>query len=644
MSSNIGRSVKIAQLRWLTLPFHLTRDTTFYQHLNCWLGEVFYDILPTAGFEIREEQIYSSFRMVSTLKEKEVLLAEAGSGTGKTFAYLLPTLCYARLIGQPVVISCSSATLQEQLISPQGDIRTLSELLNLEIKAVLAKDPSNYVCSVRGDMAKLNLINHPQGKRLINWLNSTTSGDRTELPDIDNQPWQEVAFDNSLDCGHCRRNGYCHQAKARQRLWEPLDFVICSHDLFYRDLWTRRQRLQKETPLFKVTRGKVPYLPHYAAVVVDEAHLIEGPALNNLGLRLTPSTIERVVSVFSRLPLVSEGLSLALDNLAQRAAAWFAEIQKRGEPITEKEARVASKAIGNSQALLTALGTALNEMAMYQQYDVISYIQDLEQFSMALTNWLRDGHLAWWDWEDNAFWVLPRDFSAAMGQDLLAQKKPVIFTSATLDAQDDFQYFKTLTGVAARTAQVPTSFNLAKKMTVFLVQTSDKAEACANLLHRNGGRALVLCTSEREFAELGRRLAEKDFDFNLLWEGSGDSSWLVENFRRDESSVLIGTDFWEGVDVPGQSLTLVIVYSPPLPKPSPVILAKREEAASRGENPQRTVDYPAMGIKLRQGMGRLIRNRSDSGAVAILGGEGVKLRQYLLTLFPPGVKVKTIRL
>lgn len=212
-------------LRWLTMPFPFTTTTNFYEHLNRWLSEVFYSVLPQEGFEVREEQIYTCYRIVNAFREKGVLMAEAGSGTGKTFAYLLPALCYARLSGQPVAIACSSATLQEQLVSEGGDINTLSQLLDLDIKAVLAKNPSNYICAVQAELAKLSMPKHPQRKLLLHWLAATNTGDRIEIPEIDDELWTEVAFSPFLDCRHCRRRGYCHQARARQRLWQEQDFI-----------------------------------------------------------------------------------------------------------------------------------------------------------------------------------------------------------------------------------------------------------------------------------------------------------------------------------------------------------------------------------------------------------------------------------
>ena len=635
-------------LRWLTLPFRYTSTSDFYIQLNKWLSDVYYNVLPQAGYEIREEQIYSCYRMVNALSEKGVLMAEAGSGTGKSFAYLLPALCYARMTGKPVVIACSSATLQEQLVQPMGDIATLSRLLDLDVKAVLAKDPVNYACALQANMAKLSLPEHPMHRKLVNWLDSTQTGDRVELPEIDDQLWQEISFNHTLDCSHCRRRGFCHLARARQRLWDEHDFIICSHDVFFRDLWTRRERQQKEVIMFGMVQSKVPYLPHYSAAVLDEGHLIEAPALSNLGVRLTHSTVSRITNLIPNFPLVTDELLLGLEKLELNSKRLFAAIKESVLPITPTQGQVdlTGKIPGFIGKTILSIDKLQEEMAMYQQFDINQYIQELDLFAQGLKNLISSKDIiAWWDTPEESLWVLPQDFSGALGRELLAQKKPVIFTSATLDTGDEFGYFKRITGISqAKTSQVTTSFALAQQMTVYMPadQTGiqQRIRRTVSLLRQNGGRALVLVNTAAELKVLSSALRTEQFDFNLLWEGSGDSAGLVQRFRQDRTSVLLGTSFWEGVDVPGDALTLVIVYSLPFPAHDPLVLAKREAAVTREQDPYLSVDLPAMNIKLRQGLGRLIRSAQDFGIVAVLdGGSDPRRREQVISVLPSGVAI-----
>lgn len=639
----------MTSLRWLTLPFQYTTTADFFVQLNKWLSDVFYFTLPGAGFEIREEQVYTCYKIVSALREKEVLMAEAGSGTGKTFAYLLPALCYARLTGKPAVIACSSAALQEQLVWAEGDIAALSGLLQLDIKAVLAKNPENYVCSVQADLAKLNLPRHPVRRQLLQWLDETKTGERTELPGIDDELWAEVAFNPSLDCQHCRRRGYCHVAKARQNLWGEQDFIICSHAVFFKDLWTRRQRQQKERRFFGLEKTKVPYLPHYSALVLDEGHLIETPALFHLGVRLSPKTASRVATILTGYPLVTAKMALALENLEKVSESFFATVSDSATPLTPTQFQVKlTPTLTNlGSKLLQALAEAQEEMALYQQYDINQYISELDSLAEGLSN-LLDGEdsVAWWEPTERSLPVLPRDFSQALGRELLGQNIPIIFTSATLDSGDDFRYFQRITGIEkAKISQVASSFALEEQMQVYLPadlppgSKGKKVEGCAALLRENGGRALILCNDPSEVQLLHENLGGQDFPFNFFWEGSGDSSFLLQKFREDETSVLIGTKFWEGIDIPGPSLTMVIIFSLPFPPHSPLLLAKRESAAAQGLDPDRSIDLPAMLIKLRQGIGRLLRSKEDYGLAVVFDCTDRAIRRQVQSILPRGVRI-----
>lgn len=616
----------MAVMSWRTLPFRFTTNSDFYVQLNRWLGQVFYESLPGAGFEVREEQIFTCYKIIKALQDGEILFAEAGSGTGKTFAYLLPALCHARLSGRPAVVACAGAALQEQLTRPGGDIPTLSALLGLEIKAVLAKDPENYLCSVQGDLVKHGLPKHPLRDRFSQWLETTASGDRAEAPGVDDGMWNLVAYNSSLDCLHCRRRGYCPPARARQSLWTGQDLIICSHDMFFKDLWSRRENQAREVRRLELVRTRMPYLPPYSAVVFDEGHLIENPALSRLGVRLNRQAAAGIAAIFANLALVSDELLAGLEGLERVWANLFTVIVTEAIPVNPRQSlvRLSPSLAAANEELLLAIDRVQEEMVLYQQYDVNQYMQELEGAAQGLQRLGQPESIAWWEAAKEDLWVLPRDFSRALGRELLAQKVPVIFTSATLDSGNDFAYLKRITGLArARTAKVDTSFDLEKQRQLLFpggpATFASKAKQCAAYLRENGGRALVLCAQASEVEELYPRLEREDFPFTLLKEGEEDSSQLLVKFRREESSVLVGANLWEGIDVPGPALTLVLVFSLPFPPDEPLTLAKREAAAREGLDPRRAVDFPAMGIKLRQGLGRLIRSKEDRGRVVILG-------------------------
>jgi ATP-dependent DNA helicase DinG len=178
------------QITWTKLPFKAHSQDEFHTKLTEWLSWVFYEELPTHGYEVREEQIYTAFRMAKALSQGKTLMAEAGPGTGKTFAYLLPAICYARLKGAPVVVASASGVLQAQLTNPEGDIRTLSRLLKLNIDARVAADPSEYICEVKVGRSDLMMRRPPAGwKEFKRWAQTTGSGNRSEVPNAPDEMW-----------------------------------------------------------------------------------------------------------------------------------------------------------------------------------------------------------------------------------------------------------------------------------------------------------------------------------------------------------------------------------------------------------------------------------------------------------------------
>ena len=176
------------------------------------------------------------------------------------------------------------------------------------------------------------------------------------------------------------------------------------------------------------------------------------------------------------------------------------------------------------------------------------------------------------------------------------------------------------------------------QVAIYLPETANKMEHLISLLNKNGGRALVLTNSLDEVKNIRRELQGHQFPFQVIWEDQGDRGYLVRKFREEESSVLIGSNFWEGIDVPGEALTLLIIWELPLQVQDPLIEAQRKEASKQGLDPTITVDYPAMALKLKQGCGRLIRAQDDRGAIVILDAVvGAPWESYVIGALPPGL-------
>lgn len=614
-------------LRWLTMPFNYSSN--FFPQLNRWLSQIFYTSLPQADFEVREEQIYTSYRIANALRGKEVLLAEAGSGTGKTFAYMLPTLCYAREKGQPVVIACSSDTLQQQLVSLRGDIATLAGVLGLEISFALARDPENYICPIRAEAAREFLTETGQSQ-VLEWLDQTERGERNEIPQLKDEVWTILNYQPSLDCTHCRRRGFCYLARERTRLRKAEDFIICSHHLFFKDLWSRREQQQRVVRGFGVVEKQTPHLPRYSAVIVDEGHLLEQPALTQLGEIVSPRRLNQRLEILARLPLASDNLLLAVEAVHRWGARFFAEIQTRAALGTSLHA---GDLMGEAAGLRERLADLQEELALYNQDNVNQYIGELDRMIAALDSLGQEDPVTWWDAEGETFHILHRQFSTALGRELLAQGKPLIFTSATLDAGDDFAWFKGITGLGmAGISKVGSSFDLPRQMRLCFSPVAEEqlARVCHDLVKANRGSSLLLLNTPQDQADI--RDKWPDSSLVVLWEGQGEKSFLVEQLRQGDVDGLVGTGFWEGIDVPGPALTMVIIPRLPFPPNDPVTQAKRAAVQAQGKDPWQQVDLPAMQIKLRQGIGRLIRSNTDQGTVVILDPRAQGLDNLALIL------------
>lgn len=653
----------MSMLRWLEMPFRYTTSADFEQKLNNWLSSVYYEALPAAGFEIREEQIYTAYRIAQAFCHRQVLLAEAGSGAGKTFAYLLSALCYARLMGKPVILSSANATLQQQLVGPLGDIATLSQLLNLNIDAKLAKDPSNYLCQLKAERLRYTGRKPAATKRILAWAEQTKLGDRNEVANISDDLWRQIAWDNTLHCDRCRRRGYCQASATRRHYSGAKDFIVCSHDVFFAHLWSNNERLADK---------QLPLLPDFAAVVFDEGHLVEQHALQQLG---SPLRLKSVADVIEDILLYRKhyrtALIVCLEGLEATAQLFFSTLEASTIPHTEaskwavdinpvllQKARDLQDWINKTNDNI-AIETQLH-IGTDLEHDLNAYINRLDTLLEGLQLLCTEAEkpVIWWEPAQSVLWILPRQFSTLLGRELTARRLPLIFTSATLQANGSFAGFKHLLGLPrALDSLVGTTFDLASQVCAYLPQleqTCDdaaetvsfalKVEHCLSTIEANGGKALVLLRAPSELQQWQAYMEQRPtgFSYPLLWQGSKDRSHLLEQFRRDLPSVLVGTDFWEGVDVPGPALSLVIVFSLPYPWDDPLIRAKQHAAEQAGVNPITTVDVPTMLIKLRQGFGRLIRLASDRGILAVLDlGPGGRDKQLVLKALPLGVKVHT---
>lgn len=604
------------QISWTRLPFRAHSQQEFGQKLNDWLSDIFYEVLPEQGYEVREEQIYTAFRMAKALTEGKTLMAEAGPGTGKTFAYLLPAVCYARLKGAPVVVASASGVLQAQLVNPEGDIRTLSRLLGLEIDARVAADPGEYVCEMKVGRAEFLLPGRqPEGwDELKEWAQLTGSGHRSEIPEAADELWQHLAWDPALACDTCPKRGHCHVMSARRTYREAADLIVCDHKLFSMDMLTRAERLDA---------GLVPLLPAYSAVVLDEGQHVPETWQRAQGHVLTPSRLKATLGYMDGIldrpaaAQVLKGSRVAANTFFSGVSAATADGEgkrhvRRDQGLLEAAAALDKVLNALQEELVTA--EAMSEGTELEM-DIRAYQVRLDEIKAGLRLFRSDDCVTWAEGEH--LWVVPRKTLSLYGKGRIPPGMPVIFSSATIEPE----YQARVLGIKEfQGAKVGVPFDLGEQALVYEPddEASDDIAQTVAVINASHGRALVLLNSMAEVRRFKAGLTAADLEYPLLFEGDGDRGAMLDRFRHEIDSVLVGATFWEGVDVPGEALSCCIIPALPYPEHDPLILERRAQAKQEGHDPFKAVDLPEMLIKLKQGAGRLIRTAQDRGVLALL--------------------------
>jgi ATP-dependent DNA helicase DinG len=583
-----------------------------------------------AGYEHREAQLAMADAVERVLEHDGVLFVEAGTGTGKTLAYLVPAV----LSGRKVVVSTGTKTLQDQLM--EHDLPLLERHLGLPVRAASMKGLGNYLCLRRyeeflGSAEADRAPNDPVVPLLRRFRETTRTGDRAELSAAEDLPiWAHVSSSSETRIGaRCAYYDDCF-VTAMRRAAERAQVVVVNHHLFFADLATRGPH-----------SGGV--IPDYEAVIFDEAHQIEDVVTEFFGVRVSTTRLETLVRDGQRALSAArlDGGAELLRNVLGDGAAFFAALPRVGvegarAPLPPDALSAAAReAALRLDASLDALASFCKRNAGLGEA-VAQLGRRAEKARDDLAVIAEGGpaeHVTWAELRGRSVSIgaSPVDVSAIVRDEVLARTRAVVFTSATLATGGSFEFVRGRLGVETEVDELilPSPFDYASQAALYVPRTLpdprepeflDRAtEEILALVEITGGGAFVLTTSMRALRELSQRCAGRLRQTTFV-QGQAPKAALLEGFRRDGHAVLFATSsFWEGVDVPGEALRLVVIDKLPFDVPTdPLVRARCERLEQQGAQPFMDYLVPSAAITLKQGFGRLVRTRRDRGVVAIL--------------------------
>lgn len=587
------------------------------------------------GYEPREEQAELAQAVAEALEARQHLLAEAGTGTGKSLAYLVPALAS----GRRIVVATATKALQEQLLTK--DVPIAAAVVGRDVRIAVLKGRHNYLC--RKALHGFELLGGQLLEReddaaafdlLRPWFEETETGDRAELPfEPADSLWNEIAVGADGCLGRkCPFTATCFSETARRNA-RAADLVIVNHALYFADLGLREE-----------TDASI--LPEHDAVVFDEAHRLEETAASWLGGGVSTyglSLLERDVGracLEAGMPVPVKALDRVrrAGNALVRSVAPRSGRRRLREPPLVKGRTLVTRLTELADAL-TGVNDELDLLAFRARMSAASAQACLEADELDRVVWAEPSALGW----------APVDVSRRLRELLWEEGPTAILVSATLTTEGDFGFVRDRLGLrGAREVAVGSPFDYSRQALLHLPRglpdprhgdaVARVAEEAAELCELSAGRALVLTSSYRMLEAVADRLRGR-IGHELLVQGEAPRERLLERFREDVSSVLVATGtFWQGVDVPGEALSLLVIDKLPFQPPDdPLVEARCERIAAEGGDWFASYALPSAVLQLRQGFGRLIRSRSDSGVVCLLDPR-IRTRPYgraFLDSLPP---------
>ncbi len=600
------------------------------------------------GYEQRPGQVQMAGAIEAILEAPEhgvpghpgyakTMLVEAETGIGKSLAYLVPAV----LSGRRVVVSTATINLQDQLI--EKEIPLLEAIIGESIGALCVKGRQNYLCHYRWyqyrSSPQLRLVEDEQCERIDRWLQETETGDRAELDWLPDKSalWPKISA-HSYQClgNECAESSVCFVNRLRKKA-HAASLLVVNHHLYFSDLALKQN-------------GYGELLPRHEAVIFDEAHHLENTATTFFG---------RSFSQYQIFDLVSDVIQLSETTLSDEVADRLIPLARAAKSRTEQFATLFPPQRGRYN-----LVEVIPTLPSYQD-EVMIVCDGLNRLSEELSQWSADydqllslldrtrdiektvrfvalpdtdnpseDHVYWYERRERAISVsaTPVNVSSDLQKSLYASVPCCILTSATLSSGGEFHYVLNRLGLGERTEilKLQSPFDYQNQALLYVPEHNfpepadpsfdvQVSERIASLINLSRGRTLVLCTSFKGMDMVADYLEDR-ITYPLLVQGSASRSRILEQFKNTTDSVLVAVaSFWEGVDIPGESLSSVLIDKLPFEVPSdPVVQARMHALRMEGRNPFFEFQVPRAVLSLRQGVGRLMRTTGDTGLIGVM--------------------------
>lgn len=641
--------ISMDYLDFILNKYKLYPEFNYDKEVTQKVWEFLKETLPRLGYEEREGQENMALDICEAIVDNKHIMIEAGVGIGKSYAYLVPLMYYNKLIQMPVIVSTSTILLQEQLIK---DIENLSKVLYIYPEIVLAKGMSHFVCKDRAfDCLNRNKKYTQKYPWLENWIEDVKNGDRTKLPmQLNDSFWNKINVDN-CKYGGCEYKFECCFVKRRNSMINTNGIILCNHDLLTVDIQ-------------KKNKNQRPILSNdVKLIVIDEAHNLEDKVRNSLkqewSFRNCSKVIEDAIFFISKTYSydnmdggTAELLEEVYKELWEQVQAQYSNLKSDIGDIerfyinTENIYQKIVLIIQGIEDLNTKVQLYENNLYDNSQDNIIENLENIGEFFRNLIE--KESNILFWmelsnkkkSFKDIVIVGCPKELETEINQLFFAEGKPkTILTSATLtnsfEGTNEQRYSYMLKnlgfpikkdGDLSDPKESPYPYNEnsliyykenmphpTKNREMFIEKS---VETIIELLSLTNGKTMILFTAKSDMEEVYKNLKNKDLPWKILIQQEGSSQDLIiSEFKSNVDSVLLGTGvYWEGISIEGKALTNLIIVRLPFPVPDPIIDYKK----SLTKNSLMKVDVPEMLVKLRQGVGRLIRNYTDKGIVTIL--------------------------